>query len=614
MQTSIATVCLSGNFNEKIEAIAAAGFDGFEIFEQDFISYDSSPKEVGARVRDLGLEIFLFQPFRDFECLPPDLRDQALERARHKFDLMNQLGTDLVLVCSTVHPESLGGIDRAAEDFHLLGDLAWQHGVRVGYEALAWGKHINDHRDAWEVVRRCDHPNIGLIVDSFHSLGRDLPTDNLRAVPGDKIFFVQLADAPRIPMDLLYWSRHFRNMPGEGDLDVPGFLGDVLATGYKGPISLEIFNDQFRRANTALIARDGYASLTALADDVLKADGDQTLGLPSLPPRADVAGLEYVEFGNKETAALDQTLSSLGFSKTAQHKSKNVELWQQGQIRLVLNQEREMAQDSGPVREVGLRVDSAKEAIDRARGLGAQTGDDGQYPILPTIETQAGGIFRFIDDSRELRTLWEDEFDFLDQDGDGVGLTQIDHLGQSMAYEEMLSGALFYSSLLNVQRRPLVDIVDPGGLVRSQALEAAHGTCRLTLNGAETSRTFAGRFLAKGRGAQVQHLAFATNDIFKTAEQLLAGGFQPLKVSQNYYDDVAARFGLTQEIRRRLEALHLLYDEDEKGQFFQLYDQPSSQGFFFEVVQRVGGYAGYGAPNAPYRLAAQKRLMAGFVL
>ena len=169
MQTSIATVCLSGDFNQKIEAIAAAGFDGLEIFEQDFISHDGSPKEVGTRVRNLGLTIFLFQPFRDFECLPPTLRTQALERARHKFDLMNQLGIDLVLVCSTVHPEALGGIDRAAEDFQLLGRLAAEHGVRVGYEALAWGTYINDHRDAWEVVRRCDHPNVGLIVDSFHT-------------------------------------------------------------------------------------------------------------------------------------------------------------------------------------------------------------------------------------------------------------------------------------------------------------------------------------------------------------------------------------------------------------------------------------------------------------
>ena len=138
---------------------------------------------------------------------------------------------------------------RAADDFAELGEVAKAHGVRVGYEALAWGRHINDHRDAWEIVRRADHDNIGLIVDSFHTLGRKLDPNSIRSIPGDKIFFVQLADAPLIDMDLLYWSRHFRNMPGEGDLDVTEFMRAVMASGYAGPISLEIFNDQFRGGN-----------------------------------------------------------------------------------------------------------------------------------------------------------------------------------------------------------------------------------------------------------------------------------------------------------------------------------------------------------------------------
>ncbi len=679
MRTSIATVCLSGDFNQKLEAIAAAGFDGLEIFEQDFISHDGSPKEVGARVRDLGLEIFLFQPFRDFECLPEDLRARAMERARHKFDLMNQLGTDLMLVCSCVHPEALGGIDRAADDFRLLADLAAAHGVRVGYEALAWGTHINDHRDAWEVVRRCDHPNLGLIVDSFHSLGRDLPTETLRAVPGDKIFFVQLADAPRIAMDLLYWSRHFRNMPGEGDLDVAGFLGHVLATGYEGPISLEIFNDQFRRANSALIAKDGYAALTALIDDVQRVDAGASLSLPRLPSRARVipaiikndpyvrwykgrdcgprsgpensakaprgisegpvggetrsvsavrhktakkgstffavgiTSLEYLEFSAGQARGLADQLATLGFEKVANHKAQDLDLWQQGQIRLVLNHTTKPTRNHSPVRELGLRVESAQGAVARAAALGtkvarvrASSPDSG----LPTIETQDGGLFRFIDDSLAYQTLWQDEFEFLGTEPTGAGLHAVDHVGQSMAYEEMLSTALFYAALFPIHRRPLIHIVDPGGLVRSQALETTDQKLRLTLNGAETSQTLAGQFVEAARGSRIQHLAFASHDIFKTAAQLLSNGFQPLRVSQNYYADVAARFGLDPQTVDRLQSLCLLYDEDANGQFYQLYDQPSDQGFFFEIVQRVGAYAGYGAPNAPYRLAAQKRLLA----
>lgn len=258
MKTSIAAVSISGDFPTKLGAIADANFDGIEIFEQDFVAYDQSPREVGNLVRDHGLEVMLFQPFRDFECLPEPERSRAFDRAEHKFDVMQELDTDLMLICSTVHPKALGGIDRTAADLHELGERAARRNFRVGYEALAWGTHIDDHRDAWEAMRRADHDNIGIIVDSFHTLGRKLAPESIRSIPGDKIFFVQLADAPLIEMDLLYWSRHFRNMPGEGDLDIISFMRAVVATGYSGPISLEIFNDQFRGGDAQAIARDGW--------------------------------------------------------------------------------------------------------------------------------------------------------------------------------------------------------------------------------------------------------------------------------------------------------------------------------------------------------------------
>src|SRR3546814_19068029 len=113
-----------------------------------------------------------------------------------------------------------------------------------------------DHRDAWEIVRRAEHPSIGLILDSFHTLARRIDVESIRAIPGDRIFIVQLADAPLIDMDLLYWSRHFRNIPGEGDLPVADFMRAVAATGYAGPLSLEIFNDQFRGGSPTSIAFD----------------------------------------------------------------------------------------------------------------------------------------------------------------------------------------------------------------------------------------------------------------------------------------------------------------------------------------------------------------------
>src|SRR5580692_7152135 len=182
MKLSIATVSLSGDLTEKLEAIAAAGFKGVEIFEADLLSFDGTPADVRRRVTDLGLEIITFQPFRDFEGMPPDSRERIFARAERKFDLMDELGCDLLLVCSNVSPQSLGGIDRAAADLHALGERARRHGIRVGFEALAWGRHISDYRDAWEVVRRADHPSIGVILDSFHALAPGFPLGPIRSI------------------------------------------------------------------------------------------------------------------------------------------------------------------------------------------------------------------------------------------------------------------------------------------------------------------------------------------------------------------------------------------------------------------------------------------------
>ena len=136
MLTSIATVSISGGLAEKLEAIAAAGFQGIEIFENDLLSFDGTPTDVGKRIRDLGLKLVALQPFRDFEGMPDGQRERNFDRAERKFDVMAELGTDMLLVCSNVSPLSLGGVDRAAADFHALGERAAKRGMRVGFEAL----------------------------------------------------------------------------------------------------------------------------------------------------------------------------------------------------------------------------------------------------------------------------------------------------------------------------------------------------------------------------------------------------------------------------------------------------------------------------------------------
>ncbi|WP_172125762.1 MULTISPECIES: sugar phosphate isomerase/epimerase and 4-hydroxyphenylpyruvate domain-containing protein [unclassified Devosia] len=623
MKTSIATVSISGDLREKLEAIAAAGFAGVEIFENDFLAYDHSPRDVAAMVADLGLSITLFQPFRDFEGLPEPQRSQAFDRAERKFDLMEQLGTDLILVCSSVSPLSLGGIDRAAADLRELGERAGRRGLRIGYEALAWGRHVNDHRDAWEIVRRADHPNLGIILDSFHTLSRKLDPNSIRSIPGDKIFIVQLADAPLIDMDLLYWSRHFRNMPGEGDLPVTEFMRAVAATGYDGPISLEIFNDQFRSGSPRTIALDGHRSLVYLMDQVRQAEPDIAIAVPTLPPRVDVKGVAFVEFAADETEAgvLAGYLRQLGFRLTGRHRAKAVERFTQGEINIIINTEREGLAHSAyqthgtSAYAIGLLVDDAAATVERARALDAQLFNQQAGPdqlSIPAIRGVGGGVIYFLDTRSRLGQVWDIEFETVsDPDPlEGAGLVRIDHLAQTMNYEEMLTWILFYRSIFVTDKSPMVDVVDPSGLVRSQVIENDSGSLRLTLNGAESHRTLAGRFIAETFGSSIQHLAFATHDIFAAADALRANGMATLEISPNYYEDLRARLGIEQAVLDRLRASNILYDRDADGEFFQLYSRNIGEGFFFEIVQRRGSYRGYGAVNAPFRIAAQKRAIA----
>lgn len=619
MKTSIATVSISGELPDKLAAIAAAGFDGVEIFENDFLAFDGSPADVGKMVRDHGLEITLFQPFRDFEGMPEPHRSRTFDRAERKFDIMQQLGTDLVLVCSNVSPVSLGGIDRAAADFHELGERAARRGLRVGYEALAWGRHIFDHRDAWEIVRRAQHPNIGLILDSFHSLARKIDINSIRSIPKESIFIVQLADAPMIDMDLLYWSRHFRNMPGEGDLAVTDFTAAIAETGYDGYFSLEIFNDQFRGGSAKAIAADGQRSLVYLGDQVRRRPASSSLTLAPMPERVAVSGIGFVEFSaNAEDAAeLARLLRTLGFSRTARHRSKRVDLYEQGGIRILVNTENigfanaAYAVHGTSAYAMALVVEDAAEAMARAVALGAEPFSQpvgaGEVDV-PAIRGVGGGLLYLLDDKADLGRIWDIDFVPLEVDGDvaPAGLSRVDHIAQTVAYEEMLTWLLFYTSIFEAEKSPVVDIIDPSGVVRSQVIQNGEGSLRITMNGAENRRTLAGHFIAENFGSGVQHIAFSTDDIFATAAALRANGFQPLHISPNYYGDVEARFGLDPELTERLKAENILYDRDEHGEYFQLYSSTYGEGFFFEIVERRD-YRGYGAANAIFRIAALKK-------
>lgn len=616
MLNSIATVSVSGTLDSKLCAIAEARFEGVEIFENDLLSYPGSTREVGAMMRELGLKCTAFQPFRDFEGMPPELRQGVFDRAERKFDVMQELGTDLVLVCSNVSPASLG--DRACiiDDFHELGERAAIRGLRVGFEALAWGRHIWDHRDAWAVVQAVNHPAIGLILDSFHSLARAVPIDSLRWIDPKKIFLVQIADAPLLTMDPLSWSRHFRCMPGQGDMPVADYVSTLVDIGYDGVLSLEIFNDHFRAGSASAVAIDGRRSLTFLHDQVQRKLRPHKP--PVLAPNTTCRGVEFIEFCASEAEAvlLGELLQSLGFVPVGQHRSKAVTRWRQGDINLVVNCDMEgfahsyNAVHGASVCAIGLRVDDVGATMQRARGLQisafSQPVGPGEWNI-PSIRGVGGSLIYFVEAGQSER-FWSHEFVSLavDDPPSDAGLMRVDHIAQAVQYEEMLSWLLYYVSLCNVTTTPQMDIADPVGLVRSQAVQSRDGSFRITLHGSAAAQTLASCFLHANRGAGVQYIALATDDIFRTAEKLRDLGMEFLPIPPNYYDDLVARFALEAAVIARMARCNILYDRDADGEYYQLYSRAFAKRFFFEIVQRRG-YDGYGATNASIRLAVQSR-------
>src|SRR5262249_31197151 len=156
-------------------------------------------------------------------------------------------------------------------------------------------------------VERVAHPSLGLIVDSFHTLAIEDDLSELGRIPAERIFFVQVADAPRLKMDVLSWSRHFRCFPGQGQLDVPAFLAPLLASGYAGPLPLEIFTKVFPSAAARQTALDGMRSLRYLeekpAERLPASPGpERRLDLFAPPAPARYRGFEFLEFAVDPTS------------------------------------------------------------------------------------------------------------------------------------------------------------------------------------------------------------------------------------------------------------------------------------------------------------------------
>ncbi|KQP12679.1 bifunctional sugar phosphate isomerase/epimerase/4-hydroxyphenylpyruvate dioxygenase family protein [Pseudorhodoferax sp. Leaf267] len=620
MRRAIATVCLSGLLPDKLQAAAAARFDGVEIFENDLLQFPGSAADVRRMAADLGITIDLFQPFRDFDAATPRMLARNLERAERKFDLMAELGTRMLLVCSNVQPDALGDPALLAEQFAQLAERAEQRGMYVSYEALAWGTKVNRFAQAWEVVKRVNHPHLGLTLDSFHTLAvRDDPAP-IAQLPGEKIFFVQLADAPWVNTDVLSHSRHYRCFPGQGEMEVTRFTRAVVDAGYTGPLSLEVFNDEFRSTSARANAVDAMRSLLWLEDQVRHAAPADALKVPLFDPPAapPLAGWGFVEFAVDPAsgARMAGWLQSMGFARIGTHKSKDVQLYGQGEVRLVLNLEADSPARShfdlhGPsVCALALTTPDQAATLARAEALLSPrvTGHGAQELSIPAVRAPDGSLLHVCAPPVAGRHAFEAFFD-IDEAAlratPAGAAARIDHVVQAVPAGQVEPWLLFHRAVLGLSAERQVVLHDPYGVIRSRELESADRAVRVSITVSERENTSTSRSVSQFRGAGVQQIAVHVDDLVATARALQAAGAPLLPVPANYYDDIEAKFDIDAARLADLRALGILYDrEPGGGEFLQLYLAPFEERFHFELVQRIGGYAGYGAANAPVRLAA----------
>ncbi|MFF3612857.1 bifunctional sugar phosphate isomerase/epimerase/4-hydroxyphenylpyruvate dioxygenase family protein [Streptomyces sp. NPDC002580] len=628
MRTSIATVSLSGSLTEKLTAVARAGFDGVEIFENDLLASPLTPEEIRARTTDLGLSIDLYQPMRDIEAVPEAEFARGLRRARHKFELMRRLGAGTVLVCSSVSPLAVDDDALAAEQLSRLAGLAEDFGVKVAYEALAWGRHVNTYDRAWGIVEAAGHPALGTCLDSFHILARGSDPKGIEDIPGDKIFFLQLADAPLMAMDVLQWSRHYRCFPGQGGFDLAGLLAHVLRAGYRGPLSLEVFNDVFRQAEAGPTAVDARRSLLVL-QEATRPLLPEAAGLAAPPAPVVPTGVAFAELVTPDVVPVTGLLGALGFRRGARHRGKPVDLWQQGEARVLVNTGPAVRHGGTALAAIGLESPDPAAAALRAESLlapvlprrraltdaplDAVAAPDGTElffcaaPGLPAPAEEGGdpghpeprdwtGDFEPVPPAGPPERAGQDGAGRPEQ-GSGAGsVTRIDHLALTQPWHQFDEAALFHRGVLGLSGGESVDVADPYGLHRSRAVTNAEGSVRIALGvGPGPSDD----------GARAQHIALATDDVIEAARRFRAAGGRLLAISANYYDDLAARYGLGDEELAAYRAFGILYDRDGGGEFRHCYTESVGR-VFFELVQRDGGYQGYGAPNAPVRLAAQR--------
>ena len=268
------TITLAGPLEGKLRAVREGGFTQIMLSARDLVEHPGGEAAAISAVRQSGLRVTGFQVLRDFEGLPGHLHAYKLDIAKAMLGMCRALGSKVLLVCSSTSTHASGDPEVLARDLRKLAMLAVPLGIRIAYEALSWGKHVNEFPKALEIVTSADRANLGLALDSFHMLAAKTGLDDLDLVDPEKVFIVQLADFMwrELPSreERINTARHFRVFPGEGvhSAEVAEFVRRLDDMGYRGDYSFEVFNDDYTQLPAALVAARARASVKWLTDRV----------------------------------------------------------------------------------------------------------------------------------------------------------------------------------------------------------------------------------------------------------------------------------------------------------------------------------------------------------
>lgn len=269
------TVTLAGPLEAKLEAMAAGGFGQVMLKAADLVSHPGGWKAAARAVRASGLRPTGFQVLRDFEGLPHHLHPYKVEVAQAMLEMCAEVGAPVLLVCSSTSTHAQDDRLRMARDLRKLAMLAVPLGIRIAYEALSWGRYVNDPAAAWDLVCQADCPNLGLGLDSYHWFASQTPLDLLDELDPQRIFLVQLSDfmwqEVRSFEERLTTARTFRVFPGEGVHSEPlaRWVLQLHQLGYRGDYSFEVFNDDYQQLPLERVVARARRSATWLAEDVL---------------------------------------------------------------------------------------------------------------------------------------------------------------------------------------------------------------------------------------------------------------------------------------------------------------------------------------------------------